>query len=60
MGADAVSRVNKVHFKNYRELIEDLRKANIESLQAAIFIDFSESNTTTGKLSYGCSLHDVT
>lgn len=41
-------KVNNVHYKTYAELINALRKEGVESLQSAIFIDFSKSNQWTG------------
>ena len=51
--------VNNLHFKNYQELLKNLRSHGVESLQSVIFIDFSKSNNWTGENSYGYGLHDV-
>lgn len=59
MGSDA-SAVNHIKFKNYKELEQNLRQSGVESLQCAIFIDFSKSNNWTGEKTYnGHSLHDI-
>lgn len=53
------SAVNNISFKNYGELTKNLRENGVESLQSALFIDFSKSNTWTGNKTYGRGLHDL-
>lgn len=56
---NSTSAVNNISFKNYNELVADLRKNGVESLQSALFIDFSKSNLWTGKRTCGRGLHDT-
>ena len=58
MGAET-SSVNNISFKTYAQLTEAMRKEGIESLQCALFLDFSKSNSWTGDKTYGHGLHDI-
>ncbi|CAL5990972.1 Copine_I [Hexamita inflata] len=55
---DNIEAPNKLFFKNYKELEDNLRLSGVETLQTALFIDFSKSNNWTGEKTYGFSLHD--
>jgi len=46
-------------YKTFDELKEGLKKEGLEASQLIIGIDMSYSNTSTGRNSYGRSLHDI-
>ncbi|CAL5971339.1 Copine_I [Hexamita inflata] len=57
-GNTSVNAPNNLKFNSYKELDDNLRACGVETLQTALFIDFSKSNNWTGEKTYGYSLHD--